>query len=277
MKLYDQHMHSLYSKDAFFSMTDMALASKAAGLDGICFTDHCDFEHYDTGLTDPDCWRPKELFNAFEEVKSKVDKIDIRLGLELGGGNHDPNKAAEIAKSGLDFIIGSIHNLRNMPDFYVGTIGVPMYTSYETCLDLLDKYIDEYIELVNYGSFDVLGHIGYPLRYMRTTGFDITLEPFTDKLAVLFKALIEKGKGIELNTSGLRKWLNEPLPAPFILRLYKELGGEIITLGSDAHKPEEVGADIKKCLCLLKELGYKHYCVFNQREPNFIEIGDVGI
>jgi histidinol-phosphatase (PHP family) len=139
------------------------------------------------------------------------------------------------------------------------------------------EYLDEYIELTRLGSFDVLGHIGYPLRYMRTIGFDISLEPFTEKLSVLFKELMLKGKGIELNTSGLRKWLNEPLPAPFILRLYRELGGEIITLGSDAHRPEDTGADIRKCLILLKELGYKYYCVYSQRKPEFIKIGDVSI
>ncbi len=273
MILWDQHMHSSYSKDAFFSMTDMALASVSAGLHGICFTDHCDFEHYDTGLTDPDCWRPSELFSAFEEARNDVgDRIELRLGLELGGGNHDPLRAAEIEQSGLDFIIGSIHNLRNMSDFYTGTIGVNMFTSYEACLELLDKYLDEYIELTQLGSFDVLGHIGYPLRYMRTMGFDVSLEPFTEKLSALFRELMLKGKGIELNTSGLRKWLNEPLPSSFILRLYRELGGEIITLGSDAHRPEDAGADIRKCLMLLKELGYKYYCVYKQRKPEFIKL-----
>jgi histidinol-phosphatase (PHP family) len=273
MEIWDQHVHSRYSKDAFSGMIEMALAEAAAGIDGICFTDHCDLEHYDTGLEDADCWRPEELFSEFKAAKEAVDgKICLHIGLELGSGNHLPQRAEEINKSSLDFIIGSVHNLRGMPDFYMGTVGAQMYTSHEVCYGLLGRYIDEYIELVHYGFLDVLGHIGYPLRYMRKMGFDVSLKPLTDRLTLLLKTVIESGKGIELNTSGYRKWLSEPLPAPFILELYHTLGGEIITVGSDAHTPSEAGADVKKCLTLLRDLGYKYYCVYKDRKPEFIRL-----
>jgi histidinol phosphatase-like PHP family hydrolase len=92
------------------------------------------------------------------------------------------------------------------------------------------------------------------------------------QLSQLLRAVIESGKGIELNTSGYRRWLGEPIPAPYILSMYRELGGEIITVGSDAHRPEEAGADVRRCLILLKELGYNYYCAFSKRKPKFIKL-----
>jgi histidinol-phosphatase (PHP family) len=87
MFIWDQHVHSKYSMDAFIGMAEMALAEAEAGMDGVCFTDHCDLERYDTGLEDSGCWRPAELFGDFEEAKKRVgDKIALRLGLELGSG-----------------------------------------------------------------------------------------------------------------------------------------------------------------------------------------------
>ncbi len=273
MQIWDQHVHSEFSEDAFCSMTDMALAEAEAGMSGVCFTDHCELEHYDTGLENPDCWRPDRLFLGFAEAKKAVgDRIALRLGAELGGGNHLPERAEEIGRSGLDFIIGSVHNLRGMPDFFMGTAGLPMYSSEEACYELLSKYIEEYMEVARLGAVDVLGHIGYPLRYMKKMGVDISLQPLREPLAALLKTAIENGKGIELNTSGYRRGLGEPMPAPFLLKVYRELGGEIITVGSDAHSPEEAGADVRKGLILLKELGYKYYCAFSNRKPEFIRL-----
>ncbi len=249
-------------------MLDMARAAKKNGISRLCFTDHCDIENFDTGLFDPDCFKKDKVFSQFDEALSSAEGIELRLGIELSGASHYPGFAESlILGAQLDFIIGSIHNLRGMTDFY----GLK-YDNYEFCRSLLDKYVDEYIELAGYGLFDVLGHIGYPLRYIRRSGIKIDLSFCEDKLEHLFKKLSYAGKGIELNTSGLRDDMKETMPSLSILRLYKSCGGEIITTGSDAHKTDDAGKGIVECLSLLKEAGFDYYCTFRDRKPEFIKI-----
>ena len=105
-----------------------------------------------------------------------------------------------------------------------------------------DRYIEEHFELAELGFFDVLGHLGYTKRYMKRRGFDIGLEGHEDRLRELFRLLIQNGKGIELNTSGLRDTTGSTFPEKHVLKLYREAGGEIITVGSDSHRTEDVGA-----------------------------------
>ncbi len=271
--LYDQHIHSTYSDDAENTMAEMALAAAQAGLAGICFTDHADLDDIN-GVYNPLAWREDEYFAAFEAAKSASgDKIRLRLGLELGEANHYPETARAVAARVPDFIIGSIHNLRDTPDFYCGRAGGEdgeMYATPEACAALLERYIGELEETAALGCFDVIGHIGYPLRYMRTVYPTLGLEPWHERLAELFRRLADAGKGIELNCSGLRQSLGETMPNAALLALYRDMGGQIITLGSDAHSTKHIGACLEEGKNLLLGLGFTHYCVYNNREPEFI-------
>ena len=202
----------------------------------------------------------------------------MTLGLELGEGNHDPARAKRIyAMPEYDFILGSLHNLRDEQDFYY-----IQYESYEQCFELYDRYLDELIELAGIGCFDVMAHIGYCLRYMHKRGFDaqVTMERNGDKVDHLLRTLIENGKGIELNVAdlvpgGREDSLLMTFPSVDILRRYRELGGEIITIGSDAHSASRLCSGFAEACALLQSLGYSYLTRFREMKPEFYPIPSV--
>ncbi len=270
MILTDFHTHSKCSVDGTASMYDMAFAAFRKGISIMCITDHVDLDDYETGKRKHDCFGNwEEMLRQYAEARERLqDKIDLRLGIELGEASHNPGDSVRIAQTeSLDFIIGSMHNVKDMPDFFCID-----YKSPQHCKELIEKYIEEHFELVRLGCFDVLGHIGYTKRYMKRKGFDIGLVGYEDRLGELFRLVSESGKGIELNTSGLRDGTDTAFPEKSILKLYREMGGEIITVGSDSHRTADVGANIQDGYELLREAGFKYITVFKDRKPEFIKL-----
>lgn len=273
MRYSDSHIHSSCSSDGHNTMHEMALASYKKGVDRVCFTDHVDIDHYMTGVPDPQCFDvwPKIKKMYRETISTPIKDIAVRLGIELGEANHNPQKALEIASAPeLDFVLGSLHNLRDKMDFYE-----LKYNDEDFCSKLIDDYLDELIELAGMDCFDVMAHIGYPIRYTRRAGFKtrITMESHGEKLELLLKKLIENGKGIEINCAGFRNpILRSSVPTTDILKCYKRLGGEIITVGSDAHRIADAGSGLPEGFDILRNLGYKYVTVFESRKPIFQKI-----
>ncbi len=273
MFLTDYHIHSSCSDDGHNTMLEMAMASYEKGVRQLCFTDHCDIDHFRTGEPNPNCFLiRRQMLDMYNSTLPALPKdMKVFLGLELGEGNHDPAEAKKIADSEeLDFVLGSIHNLKGKPDFYE-----TKYSSDERSQALIDNYMDELIELSRIDCFDVMAHIGYPSRYIRKGGerVEISTRTYLDSLKLLLNNLIERGKGIEINCSGFR---TPPgggsLPSFDILKLYKELGGEIITVGSDAHRVTNAGVGLNEGFDILRDLGYKYVAVFEKRKPSFLKI-----
>lgn len=273
MFLADSHVHSNCSSDGRNSKIDMARAAQRAGVDCLCFTDHCDLDAHATGEADPNCFKcwPRMLETHHEVLAACKDGPEVLLGLELGEAGHNTALAMEIASQPeLDFVLGSLHNLRGIMDFYD-----LRYEGEDHCKRLFELYLDELIEMAPLSCYDVMSHVGYPRRYMFRAGIQIPfgLDEYGDRLRVLFEALIQNGKGIELNCSGFRKkFLNEPFPPVEVLHFYRQLGGEIITLGSDAHMVRDAGAGLREGAGLLRDAGFKYYCVFRRRKPEFIPL-----
>ena len=277
MFLADYHVHSSCSFDARDKMADMARAELARGVTEICFTDHVDFGDQQTMQIGPERFGlPRAQVRQFIDAMERAPEgIDIRLGLELGQGNHDPARARRIyAMPEYDFILGSLHNLRDEKDFYY-----LRYGSEERCLELYDRYLDELIELAGINCFDCMAHIGYCLRYMHKQGQDVELsmERFGYKIDLLLRALIENGKGIELNVAdlvagGRQDAMLRPVPGTDILRRYRELGGDIITVGSDAHNVKAAGVGIREGYELLAETGFRYVAVYKRHKPEFKRI-----
>lgn len=269
----DSHIHSLCSSDADNTMLQMALASYDKGVRYLCFTDHCDLDSHATGEPNPNCFAFRDEMNKLfrEALEGVPADMELRLGLELGELNHDERLAAEIAASPeLDFVLGSLHNLRNRIDFYDME-----YPDEAFCAGVIDSYMDELLEISRMDCFDVMAHIGYAVRYVRRQGFDIRLnmDSQRDKLEVLLRNLIENGKGLEINCAGIWKpRLGGPLPEADVLRRYRELGGEIITVGSDAHRVREAGGGLKEGFDILRDLGYKYVALYDKRKPRFVGI-----
>ena len=273
MFLADYHMHSSASFDAEDTMAAMALASVARGMTHICFTDHIDLDYYETGEFDEKYWdKWPEILKQYDASRRICPPdLDMRLGIELSVPHHYTEIAEECAAhEDLDFIIGSIHNNRHTPDFY----GLK-YESREHCVSLLREYFTGHMELAKYDFFDVVAHIGYTRRYMLQAGYDIRIDTktFGDELEALFKLLIERGRGIEVNCSGFRHpGIAGPIPSFDVIKLYRELGGEIITVGSDAHRVEDAGSFVEAGTQLLCDAGFKYVTLFEKRKPIFTKI-----
>ena len=173
-----------------------------------------------------------------------------------------------------DFILGSLHNLRGERDFYY-----LKYESEEQCYELYDRYLEELIELAQLGCFDCMAHIGYCLRYMHKQGIDaaLSMERHGDRIDTLLRALMDNGKGIELNVADLAPGgRKDPLLLPFpgvdVLRRYRELGGDIITVGSDAHNTHAAGVGIREGYELLAGIGFRYVAVYRRHKPEFKRI-----
>ncbi|MGE4483777.1 MAG: histidinol-phosphatase HisJ family protein [Oscillospiraceae bacterium] len=272
MFLADYHVHTEFSPDAHVSMAEMAEAAVKRGMSQICFTDHVDIEYCkpEGVFYDPHAFsRWDEMRACFDSVKATMDgRLNLRFGVELSAINHHLEDAERIASMDcLDFVIGSVHNLRDMNDFYF-----LKYDSDEMCRELFDKYIGECFEVAHSGCCDVLGHFGYTNRYMIRQGYTVDMLDFTDRIKDLFHLIARNGIGIEINTSGLRDKLHSTIPSLPLLKLYRECGGEVVTVGSDAHTADAVGTGIKEAYELLEEAGFRFVTTFKNRRREFIRL-----
>ena len=264
MYLADYHTHSRISPDAFSSMTEMAEAAIRQGLQEICFTDHVEPIWF--GSTAPRKtydWAP--LTEEFRAAQAAVgDRIRLRLGVELGDAVWDLDRSEAIMARApaLDFVIGSIHILSEQMD------GRDLYSlaprdEAETRACLAD-YLGQIQRLARWGGFHVLGHLTLPLRYLNENrGMHVSFDGFEAEMEDIFRTIIPKGIGIELNTNRG----NTPLPDAKWLKLYRGMGGEVITLGTDAHAPAAVGCAIREGQALLRECGFRRFCTFRQGQP----------
>lgn len=264
MYLADCHTHSRVSPDAGDSMTALAEAALAAGLDEICFTDHVEPVLWEsTALRDSYDWGA--LAAEFALAQAEIgDRIRLRLGIELGdacwGFAHTEKLLAQAPP--LDFIIGSVHMLSERYH------GLDLYyfdpkTEEEAYAGIAD-YLDQVKKMAEWGNFDVLGHLTLPLRYLNENrGWSLTMDRFERQIADIFALLIPRGIGIEVNTNRG----GTPLPDGKWLRLYRDLGGEAVTLGTDAHSAKFVGCAIRERQALLRECGFRRFCTFEKRRP----------
>ena len=264
----DCHLHSSYSGDSNTPMEEMILKGIERGLTTMCFTEHNDFDYpyqpnepQDYFLLTPDPY----LYDLLGLREKYADKIKILFGVELGLQPQVMRQNAVLAKSyDFDFIIGSSHicngNDPYYPAFFEGRSEEEAYREYfESILENIKKF----------SNFDVYGHLDYVVRYGPNKDTEYTYEKYKDIFDKILELLIDKGKGIEINTGGVKSGLKDLPPCMGILKRYRELGGEIITIGSDAHKPENIAEHFDRAEAVLKECGFKYYTVFEKRTAEF--------
>lgn len=264
--LWDTHMHCMFSGDSKADPEDMIIAAIEKGLSGICFTDHQDFDYQENpGEFDLDV----DAYHArISQLAEKYASFPIRWGIELGLQPHTVDKNLALTqKHPFDVVIGSSHCVRNIdvyyPAFYEGRTEREAYLEYfESILDNLHSAAD----------FDVYGHIDYIVRYGPNRNEFYSYEQYKDIIDEILRTIIQKGKGIEINTAGFKYGLGHPNPTEAIIKRYRKLGGEIITLGADAHKPEHVAYDFDKVPAILQDAGFEYFTVFKQRKPEFIKL-----
>lgn len=260
----DYHIHTNISADCDISMKRMADAAHNKGLKEICFTEHIDLDFpCDLEFT-VDFNRYRTSYN---DVKDSYPDINIRKGIEAGLEprtlNHFPSLLAE---QNIDYVIGSIHVVFGYDPYY------PDFWEKTTKQKTYDEYARLTIECINACDFyDVLGHLGYIAKFCPYEDKLFRYSDYTDAVDTILKGLIHKGKGLEVNTNGLLM-TSSTMPEMPIIKRYYELGGEIITIGSDAHKESIVGYNVTETLQTLKEIGFKYICAFDARKPRFIPI-----
>ena len=196
------------------------------------------------------------------------DKIDVRIGVEIGMQPYlEPFYREFVNKYPFDFVIGSVHAVRKS-DIAFGEI-FKIYSDEEVYRMTLEETLED---VKIYEDFDTLGHLDYMTRYGKTREKEYSYMKFSDIIDEILKLLIYKGKGLELNTAGLKYGLPYAHPHMDVLKRYKELGGEIITIGADGHKPEHIAYDFHKVSDILKECGFAYYTEFNKRTPYFCKV-----
>ncbi|RAK06323.1 histidinol-phosphatase (PHP family) [Halanaerobium saccharolyticum] len=266
--LFDYHLHSQFSADSEMTMDQLCQAAVKLGLDEIAITDHHDIDYQDDTiefLIDK-----KEYLKEIEKFQQKYKKqIKIKKGIEIGLQPHIYKECRKYISDDFDFVIGSFHTAEHADlyngDFFAG------YSQWEAYI----QYLKSVLEVVqNYDDYSVIGHLDIIRRYgdFETQPELLKNKEAFDLIKQILKVIINKNRGLEVNTSGYRIDGKNPLPSFEILKLYHQLGGEILTIGSDSHNIEDITKKFDYTISRLKEIGFNQLTTFAHLEPKFHKI-----
>ena len=273
----DMHMHTWFSTDSEACPRDMADEAVRKGLKTICFTDHFDkddLEWGEEGIFDVDAY-----FVEMQKLQEEyAGKLNIRIGIELGLRTYLKDYYEELTKKyPFDLVIGSVHNVPYKKDaegniLYTDPAAEKLFTD-RTDKEAYRLMMETTLENVRTSDcFQTLGHLDYVVRYGKSREKEYSYTDYADIIDEILKLLIEKEKVLEVNSAGLKYGLPFAHPHPDVLKRYRELGGEIITIGADAHKPEHIAYDFAKAEEILKSCGFKYYTEFFEQKPVFKQL-----
>ncbi len=263
----DFHLHSSFSGDSDTAPAQIVHAALQRGLCAICFTDHYDADYPCENV----CFEldTEAYYSQISELQSAyTGKTVIRFGVELGLQPHlGALYRSYVKQYPFDFVIGSTHLVDGMDPYY------PSFWDGCRPETVIRKFLEVTLENIrNFDEFDVYGHLDYIIRYVPDGNRHFSYKTYGDVTDEILKLLISRGKGIEVNTGGYKSGLGCPNPCPEILRRYRELGGEIITMGSDAHTPEFTGSHMQEAQEILRLCGFRYFTLFQERKPEFVPL-----
>ena len=274
--LYDNHNHSQFSFDGGRTSVGKTVNSAIGkGLAGVCFTDHCDF------FVPPMKAKYEEYVPEVFDVEARnaeIDKVNVKCprdfhvfkGIEIGVQKSERDKiAAHLEKYSFDEIIASVHYLDDTDPFWGG------YYEGKTWRYAYGHYLETlYDEMVWLGDrFDIMGHYDYVTRYAPYPECSILYKDFPDILDSMLRYLAENGKALEINTKTYQDFKGRtPVLDKNILMRYRELGGEIISLGSDSHDADRVGFNFERTTALVSRCGFRYLAHFDKRKPVMLPI-----
>lgn len=272
MILSDTHTHTHFSTDSDASSYEMLRTAEAQGLGYLCITDHMDPDF--PGDSSLFVFDPKLYFLELSALKKEAAKgpthllTGIELGLRPGREDLRIDMKRMLTDYPFDYVIGSTHIVDEMDPYeriYWDKEEKPLLRYFETV----------YENTLEHDFFDSLGHLDYIIRYMPSDLFtlrDYKTIDYRDLLEGTLSLLAKRGQALEVNSAGLRKGLRFPHPKQELLIRFRELGGELVTLGSDAHTASDVGADIKESAEILRSCGFRYYTVFENRKPVMLSL-----
>ena len=296
----DTHIHSQFSLDSKMPIVDACEAAMQLGLSGICFTDHLDYDY--PGYDDQFFVDFEDYFHQLGALRTQFPELSIGIGIEVGIQPHVLEKTqAVVSNYPFEYVISSVHILENMD------IGLPDYYQERSHQEACTQYLKEILFSIKaFSDFDVLGHIDYMRRYLptykveqsesacqtggivcRTDGSDCQIDgpdcqigrsqaseqrtmlyaDHSDIMDEILHILIQNDKGLEWNTAGIRKNIEPKFTDIQIYKRYLELGGDKITLGSDAHSAEYIGSGFPESVELLKSIGVRYLTHYQNRKP----------
>lgn len=263
----DTHVHSNLSKDAADDIMSLCEAAIQKGLSEITVTDHYEPRPYGN---DNAGYNPMHAWLHVRSARLRCGRdLGVRLGVELGQPHLYPEESLGIIASvPYDYVLASVHTTRDGKTYFQRD-----YAG-QDMRDIRETYLTEVLHLVRWGQFDGIAHLDLPARYAGGDSFDITES--ADLTRTILKEMISRGKALELNTHG---WIDADdtlhfLPDMKVLRWYRELGGEMIALGSDAHKKQDLGWGLHAAVEMLTGLGFTHTVSFTDRTPVWISLKD---
>ncbi|MBE5922477.1 MAG: histidinol-phosphatase HisJ family protein [Lachnospiraceae bacterium] len=265
--LCDFHLHSRFSGDCEAAPEAIVRQAVKLNMKAFCITDHLDMDFPGDLNFDLD---QNAHFTYWKDMQAlaKKDGLDVCIGMETGLEPYLSERLkAAVHKYPYDFIIGSSHLVHRQdpyyPEYFAGREEAAVYREYfESILENLKVCHD----------FDVYGHIDYIVRYGPNKNKFYSYEAYREIIDEILRILISLGKGIELNTGGFTSGLGMPNPCPEIIKRYRELGGEIITVGSDAHDAVKIGHHFTEAREILLDAGFRYYCIFKERKPVFLPV-----
>ena len=264
MIYWDTHVHSLFSGDSKSPVEQMMAGGKERGLSGMIFTDHLDWNYpNEPGLFDLDYYA---YIDTLKKLANENTDIEIGAGVELGIQPHLKNRLREfLQKLSFDFVIGSVHVVNGSdpyyPEFFSNRSADDAYAEYFACVRDIVK---------DYKEYDSLGHLDYVVRYglknKGPIGGRMSFMRHREAIEEILSYVIKYGKSLEVNTGSFRYGMSEPNPSYDIMKLYYEMGGRAITIGSDAHDPTHVADHFSDVCDRLKSIGFTHYNVYFMRQ-----------
>lgn len=261
---FDYHIHSKYSADGHASMADMCRSAVAAGVPEIGFAEHYDL-HPDEKPRD--WFRLEPWLAGLDRCRTKFsEQLQIRAGIEIGEPHlFQAEVKAMLARAPFDYAIGSLHWVGRDATFHSAFFQRPEAEAFRL-------YYEELERMTRAGVFDVLGHLDFPARMAFDVYHGYDPRPYESLIRPVLQNCIERGIALDVNTSAMRKPAGVLLPGLEILRWYVEMGGERVTLGSDAHRPEQVAAYLDVALDAIKAAGLRYLTRFERRQPRLIPL-----
>lgn len=263
----DLHVHTQFSGDSDTPVRAQIDRAIALGMSEICITDHHD---YDAPPGDCDFTLDIDAYLPYiKQVQTEYQgRIRVSIGIELGLQCHLREYLNKYAAShSFDFIIGSSHFIDGMDPYH------PVCFADKTEREVYERFFEITLKRVQeIECYDSLGHLDYVVRYGPNHNHQYSYAAYQDYLDPILKTLISNGKGLECNTGGYKYGLGHPNPNEEILTRYRELGGEILTVGSDSHVPEYTGYEFARVRDVLEKCGFRYYTVFHNRKPEFLSI-----
>lgn len=264
--MFDSHVHSTFSTDSIIDPVQACEEALKKGLCGIAFTDHLDFDfpnHDDFTLN-------FDVYNKYmDNLKQKYKgKLIVAKGVEAGIQPHTIDQTLEVVqKYEFDFVLASAHIIDGLDpytkEYYQGRDKYESYSRYlKACCFVVEKFPD----------FDALGHFDYVARTSPYADKNLKYDEFYETLDYLLHLLANQGKGLEINTKPYINDLHNMELDIKILKHFKQIGGEIVCLGSDSHSPGTIGGKFDLFIDILKECGFKYITYFIGRKPEYIKI-----